>query len=65
MTLPAWHCLFTVRITWLYSTPLLCMQACGLVVWLSLRMAKVAGSSRTQYSVVSGVFFIAYSVLYF
>ena len=38
MTLPAWRCLFTVRITWQYSTPLLYMRACGLFVWLSLHM---------------------------
>ena len=28
------------------------MRACGLVVWLSLRMANVPGSKRTHYSVV-------------
>ena len=56
MALPAWRCLFTERNTWLYSTLLLCMRACGQVVWLSLRMANVPGSRRTQYSVVSAIF---------
>ena len=51
-------------ITWLYSTPLLFMRAVGVVVCLSLRMANVTGSRRTQYSVVS-VIFIAIIVLYF
>ena len=41
LTLPTWHCLCTVRITWLYLTPLLFMRAVGLVVWLSLCMAYV------------------------
>ena len=51
-------------ITWLYSTPWLFMRSVGVVVCLSLRMAKVTGSRRTQYSVVS-VIFIAIIVLYF
>ena len=51
-------------ITWLYSTPWLFVRSVGVVVCLSLRMAKVPGSRRTQYSVVS-VFFIAIIVLYF
>ena len=38
---PLWRCLCTMRITWLYPTPLLCMRAYGLVVWLSLRIANV------------------------
>ena len=51
-------------ITWLYSTPLLFMRSVGVLVCLSLRMAKVPGSRRTQYSVGS-VIFIAIIVLYF
>ena len=51
-------------ITWLYSTPLLIMRSVGVVVCLSLRLAKVPGSRRTLYSVVS-VIFIAITVLYF
>ena len=51
-------------ITRLYSTPCLIMRSVGVVVCLSLRMAKVTGSRRTQYSVVS-VIFIAIIVLYF
>ena len=43
-------------ITWLFSTPLLFMRAVGVVVCLSLRMANVTGSRRTQYSVVSVIF---------
>ena len=43
-------------ITWLYSTPQLFMRSVGVMVCLSLRMAKVAGSRRTQYSVVSVIF---------
>ena len=60
MTMPAWRCLFTVRITRLYSTPLLSMRACGLVVHvcLSLRIANVPGSRSTQYSVVSDIFLL-------
>ena len=42
--------------TWLYSTPLLFVQAVGVVVCLSLRMAYFSGSRRTCNSVVSGVF---------
>ena len=51
-------------ITWLFSTPWLFMRSVGVVVCLSLRTAKVPGSRRTQYSVVS-VIFIAVIVLYF
>ena len=50
-------------ITWLFSTPWLFMRSVGVEVCLSLRMAKVPGSRRTQYSVVS-VIFIAIIVLY-
>ena len=64
LTLPAWSCLFTVRITRLHSTPLLFMRDYSLVVWLSLHVANFPGSRRTQYSVVLSVIFIAYSVLY-
>ena len=45
-------------ITWLYSTPLLFMQAVGLVVCLSLGMANFCGSRRTYYSVVSVIFLL-------
>ena len=51
-------------ITWLYWTPRLFMRSVGVVVCLLLRMAKVPGSRRTQYYVVS-VIFIAIIVLYF
>ena len=51
-------------ITWLYSTPWLFMRSVGVVVCLSLLMAKVPGSRRTQYSVVT-IIFIAIIVLYF
>ena len=44
-------------ITWLYSTPWLFMRSVGVVVCLSLRMAKVPGSRPTQYSVVSVIFY--------
>ena len=44
-------------ITWLYSTPLLSMQAVGVVVCLSLRMANFSGSRRTHFSVVSVIFY--------
>ena len=56
-TLMTLRCLFTVRITWLYSTPLLCMRACGLVVWLSLRVANIPGSRRTTILCSIGYFF--------
>ena len=52
-------------ITWHYSTPWLFMRSVGVVVCLSLRMAKVAGSRRTQYSVVSVIIFIAIIVCTF
>ena len=57
LTLPAWCCLFTVRnyIT-LFNTFVL-MRAVGLVVWLSLGMAKVPSSRRRHYSVVSVIFY--------
>ena len=65
LTLPAWLCLFTVRnLHDLYSTPWLFMRSVGVVGCLSLCMAKVPGSRRTQYSVLS-VIFIAIVVLYF
>ena len=51
-------------ITWLYSTPWLFVRSVGVVVCIRLRMAKVAGSRRTQYSVVS-VIFIAIIVCFF
>ena len=51
-------------ITWLYSTPLLFVQAVGVVVCLSLRMAYFSRSRLTRHSVVSGIF-IADIVLYF
>ena len=41
----------------LYSTPLLFMRVVGLVVCLSLGMANFAGSRRTQYSVVTVIFY--------
>ena len=44
-------------ITWLYSTPLLFVQAIGVVVCLSLRIAYLSGSRRTRHSVVSGIFY--------
>ena len=40
------------------------MLSVGVVVCISIRMAKVPGSRRTQYSVVS-VIFIAIIALYF
>ena len=43
-------------ITWLYSPPLLFVQAVGVVVCLSLRMAYFSGSRRTCHSVVLGIF---------
>ena len=57
LTLPAWRFLFTVRITWLYSIPLLFMRAGGVVVWLSFGIAKVPGSTRKQYYVVLVIFY--------
>ena len=44
-------------ITWLYSTPLLIMRAVGAMACLSLRKANFPGSRRTQYSVVSDIFY--------
>ena len=64
LTLPAWRCLFTVRDYMILFNTTICMRAVGVVVCLSLRMAKDRGSRRTQYSVVS-VIFIAIIVLYF
>ena len=64
LTLPAWRCLFTVRNYMTLFNTFVLMRAVGLVVWLSLGMAKVPGSRRRHYSVVS-VIFIAIIVLYF
>ena len=60
--IPPWPCPLGVVclpcvITWLYSTPLLFVQAVGVVVCLSLRMAYFSGSRRTRHSVVSGIFY--------
>ena len=44
-------------ITWLYWTPWLFMRSVGVVVCFLLRMAKVPGSRRTQYYVVSVIFY--------
>ena len=64
LALPAWLCLFTVcNYMTLFNTWLF-MRSVGVVVCLSLRMAKVPGSRRTQYSAVT-VIFIAIIVLYF
>ena len=43
-------------LTCLYSTPWLSMRSVGVVVCLSLRLAKVPGSRRTQYFVVTVIF---------
>ena len=59
LTLPAWRCLFTVRNYMTLFNTFALMRAVGVVVWLSLGMAKVPGSRRRQYSVVSIIFFIA------
>ena len=64
MTLPAWRCLFTVRNYMILNNTFVLMRAAGLEVWISLGMAKVPGSRRRYYSVVS-VIFIAIIVLYF
>ena len=64
LTLPAWLCLFTASNYMTLFNTLAFMRSVGVVVCLSLRMAKVLGSRRTQYSVVS-VIFIAIIVLYF
>ena len=64
LTLPAWRCLFTVRNYMTLFNTFALMRAVGVVVWLSLSMAKVPGSTRRQYSVVS-LIFIAIVVLYF
>ena len=55
--IPPWPCplgfvCLPCVITWLHVTPWLFMRFVGVVVCLSLRMAKVPGSRRTQYSVV-------------
>ena len=64
LTLPALRCSFTVyNYMTLFNTFAL-VRAVGVVVCLSLRMANITGSRRTQYSVVS-VIFIAVIVLYF
>ena len=52
LTLPAWRCLFTVRNYMTLFNTFALMRAVGVVVWLSLGMAKVPGSTRRQYSVV-------------
>ena len=57
LTLPAWRCLFTVRDYMILFNTNACMRAVGVVVCLSLRMAKDRGSRRTL--------FIAIIVLYF
>ena len=64
-----WPCpLGVVCLPTLFNTFAL-MRAVGVVVWLSLGMAKVPGSRRKQYSVVSDIFFYCYFysiiVLYF
>ena len=61
--LPAWR-LFTVRITWFYSTPLLFMRAVGLVVWLASHGECPAFDTHIIPCSI-GYFFIANSVLYF
>ena len=64
LTLPARRCLFTVRNYMTLFNTFVLMRAVGLVVKLSLGMAKVPVSRRRHYSVVS-VIFIAIIVLYF
>ena len=44
LTLPAWRCLFTVRDYMTLFNTTVCMRAVGVVVCLSLRMAKDRGS---------------------
>ena len=64
LTLPAWRCLFTVRNYMTLFNTFALMRAVGVVVWLSLGMAKVPGSRRRQYSVVSVIFFLLLLPLY-
>ena len=64
LTLPAWRCLFTVRIIWPYLTPPLSMRDSGVEVWHSLCVPYVPGSRRRTHFVVSVIFY-SYSVLYF
>ena len=64
LTLPAWRCLFTVSNYMTLFNTFVLMRAVGLMVWFSLGKAKVPGSRRRHYSVVS-VIFIAIIVLYF
>ena len=58
LTLSAWRCLFTVRDYMTLFNTITRMRAVGVVVCLSLRMAKDRGSRRTQYSVVSAIFLL-------
>ena len=53
---PAWRCLFTVRNYMTLFNTIAFMGAVGVVVWLSLGMAKVPSSRRRQYSVASVIF---------
>ena len=55
LTLAAWRCLFTVRDYLTLFNTIACMRAVGVVVSLSLRMAKDRGSKRTP--VVSVIFY--------
>ena len=57
LTLSALHCSFTVRNYMTLFNTFHFMRAVGVVVCLSLRMANVTGSRRTQYSVVSVIFY--------
>ena len=52
-------------ITWLYSTPWLFMRSVGVVVCLSLRMAKVPGSRRIQYSASVSYFYCCHCFVLF
>ena len=64
LTLPAWRCLFTVRNYMTLFNTFALMRAVGVVVWISLGMAKVPGSRRIQYSVVSVIFFLLLLLLF-
>ena len=57
LTLSALHGSFTVRNYMTLFNTLPFMRAVGVVVCLSLRKANVTGSRRTQYSVVSVIFY--------
>ena len=59
LTLPAWLCLFTVRNYMTLFNTWVFMRSVGAVVCLSLRMAKVPGSRRTQYYVVSVILLLS------